>query len=374
MTLRAAVIGAGAMGRHHARVYDALEETVLVGVCDQDAAAADWVAARYRVPQFADHRALLDALQPDIVSVVVPTLRHVAVALDALAAGAHVLVEKPIAPTVADATRLIDAARAQGRVLTVGHVERFNPAIRALRARLMDGALGRVFTIQARRLGPFPARVRDVGVVVDLATHDLDIMRWLVGGEVARVHAETARRIHTEHEDLLCGLLRFAGGEIGLLNINWLTPTKVRELAVTGEGGMFVADYLRQELQFHENVAADRHWESLGVLQGVGEGNMTRLHIPQSEPLAEELRAFAAAVGGGTPPVVSGEDGRAALALALALVEAGRTGTAVDMPGGRMETAGGTATAGGASIGPRLGAGGATTASGPVSIEGGASA
>lgn len=334
MSLRAAVIGAGAMGRHHARVYDALEETTFVGVCDADADAADWVAARYRVPAFTDHRALLEAVRPDIVSVVVPTLGHVPVALDALAAGAHVLVEKPIAPTVAEATRLIDAARAAGRLLTVGHVERFNPAIRALRERLQDGALGRVFTIQARRLGPFPARVRDVGVVVDLASHDLDVMRWLVGGEVVRVQAETARRIHTEHEDLLCGLLRFAGGEIGLLNINWLTPTKVRELAVTGEGGMFVVDYLRQDLHFYQNVAADSHWESFGVLQGVGEGNMTRLHIPPSEPLAEELRAFAAAVADGTPPVVSGEDGRAALALALALVEAGRTGAAVEVGGG----------------------------------------
>lgn len=329
MTLRAAVVGAGAMGRHHARVYDALDETTLVGVCDPDAAAADWVAARYRVPAYADHRALIDGARPDLVSVVVPTLLHVPVALDALAAGAHVLVEKPIAPTVEDATRLIDAARAAGRVLTVGHVERFNPAVRELKARLDDGALGRVFTVQARRLGPFPARVRDVGVVVDLATHDLDVMRWLVGGEVERVHAETARRIHTEHEDLLCGLLRFAGGEIGLLDINWLTPTKVRQLSVTGERGHFVADYLRQDLRFYENVAADRHWESFGVLQGVGEGTMTRLHIPQREPLAEELRAFAAAAAGDAPPVVTGEDGRAALALALALVEAGRRGEAV---------------------------------------------
>lgn len=240
---------------------------------------------------------------------------------------------------------MIALARSARRVLMVGHVERFNPAIIELRRRLQEGALGRVFEIRSRRMGPFPARIRDVGVVIDLAAHDLDIMRWLVGGEVIRVYAETARRIHTEHEDLFSGLLRFAGGEIGALSINWLTPTKVRELSVTGERGMFVADYLRQELDFYENTAADSHWETFGVLQGVGEGNMTRLRVERIEPLAAEIASFARSVLDGSPPEVTGEDGLATLALARAMVESGESGEVrvpepANAPGGETGPAG----------------------------------
>jgi predicted dehydrogenase len=329
MSLKAAVIGVGAMGRHHARVYRELDGVELVGVADPSAENAAFVARRYGVPTFADHREMLAATRPDLVSIVVPTKLHLEVAGDAIAAGAGVLVEKPIAATEDEGRALIAMAREAGVVLTVGHIERFNPAIRALKQKLVDGALGRIFSVRARRTGPFPARVRDVGVVVDLATHDLDIMRWLVGSPVTRIHAETAQRIHTNHEDLVAGLLRFESGEIGLLDINWLTPTKVRELSVTGERGMFVANYLSQELTFFENVAADSHWERYGELQGVGEGNMTRLAIARREPLAAELDAFAAAVRGEAPPVVSGEEGLAALALARAVVRAGREGTIV---------------------------------------------
>jgi UDP-N-acetylglucosamine 3-dehydrogenase len=332
MTIRAAVIGVGAMGRHHARVYHELEATELVGVADPDPGNVDFIARRYRVPTFRDHRELLAVARPEIVSVAVPTALHLTVARDCLAAGAHVLVEKPIAATVDEARTIIDAARAAGRKLTVGHVERFNPAIIALKRRVDEGALGRLFEIRARRMGPFPARVRDVGVVIDLAAHDLDIMRWVIGAPVVRVYAETARRIHTEHEDLLSGLLRFAGGEIGVLNINWLTPTKVRELSITGERGMFVANYLTQELDFYENVHADSHWDDFGVLQSVGEGNMTRLRIERREPLVAQLAAFVAAVVNDGEPAVTGEDGLAALALAGSVVESGRTNRVVHLP------------------------------------------
>ena len=144
-------------------------------------------------------------------------------------------------------------------MLTVGHIERFNPAIRELRRRLEAGELGRIFQISATRLGPFPARIRDVGVVVDLAPHDLDVMRFLVRAEPVRIYAETERRIHTEHEDLFNGTVRFANGVLGVLNINWVTPTKRRVLTVTGERGMYVADYISQDLVFYANPEAQRH-------------------------------------------------------------------------------------------------------------------
>lgn len=327
--LRAAVVGVGAMGRHHARIYSDLADTNLVGIADPNQENADFVAQRYGVPAYADHRDLLSATEPQLVSVAVPTSMHLAVGRDAAAAGAGLLVEKPIAASVAEGQALIAAAREAGVVITVGHIERFNPAVRELKSRLDQGELGRVFEIRARRMGPFPARVRDVGVVVDLAAHDLDIMRWMIGSPVARVFAETTRRVHTEHEDLLSGLLRFENGEIGVLNVNWLTPTKVRELSVTGERGMFLVNYLTQDLEFYENLYADSHWESYGVLQSVGEGNMTRLRIAKYEPLSAEIEAFVSAVRDGADPGVSGEDGVAALALAIDVVESGRSGEVV---------------------------------------------
>jgi predicted dehydrogenase len=327
--IHAGVIGVGAMGRHHARVYSELDETELVAVADVDPVRVETMARRYRVRTYTDYREMLARERLDLVSVAVPTQLHLAVALDVIAAGVHLLVEKPIAPTLEDGQAIVEAAARRGVKFSVGHVERFNPAVIELRRRLERGELGRVFTIHARRMGPFPARVRDVGVVIDLATHDLDVMCWLVGRPVERVHAETARRIHTAHEDLLSGLLRFADGTIGVLEVNWLTPTKVRELSVTGERGMFLVNYLTQDLTFYENNRADGQWETLGILTGVGEGNMVRLCIERREPLQVELASFVEAIRTNTAPLVTGADGLAALALAQTLVEAGRTGAFV---------------------------------------------
>ena len=174
---------------------------------------------------------------------------------------------------------MIEAAAAAGRMLTVGHIERFNPAIRELRRRLDAGELGRIFQISATRLGPFPARIRDVGVVVDLAPHDLDVMRFLVGAEPVRIYAEAERRIHTDHEDLFTGIgASSRTGSLGVLNINWLTPTKQRVLTVTGERGMYVADYITpgpRLLRQPRGVAGDPSTAARRS-RSVTEGEMTR--------------------------------------------------------------------------------------------------
>jgi UDP-N-acetylglucosamine 3-dehydrogenase len=173
-----------------------------------------------------------------------------------------------------------------------------------------------------------------VGVVIDLATHDLDIMRYLLDSEVARIYAETEQEILTGHEDLLSGLLRFENGVIGLLSINWLTPTKIRELAVTGERGMFLVNYLTQDLYFYENDHAESQWGSLGLLRGVSEGNMVRLKIGKQEPLRVEIEAFVQAVLEDEEPAVRGEDGLTALALAQRLVQSGRENRVIALAGG----------------------------------------
>ena len=206
------------MGRNHVRVWDEVVDGVdLVAVADPDPRALRAGHRRARARGFEDAERMLAEEELDLVSIVAPTSLHLPATLAALGAGANVLVEKPIAATREEAQAMIDAAAAAGRMLTVGHIERFNPAIRELRRRLEAGELGRIFQISATRLGPFPARIRDVGVVVDLAPHDLDVMRFLVGSEPVRIYAETERRIHTEHEDLFTGTSAFANGVLGVL-------------------------------------------------------------------------------------------------------------------------------------------------------------
>jgi len=318
--MRAAVIGVGAMGRHHVRVYNEIEGVELAAVADEQAGLAEKEAGRYRVPAYDDYRRMLAEVQPDLVTVAVPTSLHAEVALMALEAGAHVLVEKPIAASLEEGRRMIRRAAELGRVLTVGHIERFNPALLELRRRLQAGELGRVFAVHARRQGTFPARIRDVGVTVDLATHELDAMRCLLESEVVRLYAETQRELHATHEDSVCALLRFANGAVGALEVDWLTPTKIRELSVTGERGMFLVNYVTQDLFFYENAEGSGDWGTLQLLRGVSEGDMIRLSIPKKEPLRAELEAFVRAAAGEGPVVVSGEDGLAALRLAQALV------------------------------------------------------
>jgi UDP-N-acetylglucosamine 3-dehydrogenase len=301
------------MGRNHVRVWD--EEVAgveLVAVADPDSEVLRAATRARPLRGYSDAASMFAEESLDLVSVATPTSLHLPVVLAALATGSHVLVEKPIAATRDEAERMIEAARQAGRILTVGHIERFNPAIGQLRERLTAGELGRIFEVHATRLGPFPRRIRDVGVVVDLAPHDLDVMRYLLGSDPIRLYAETEQRIHTDHEDLFVGVMKFANGAVGVLDINWLTPTKKRTLSVTGEHGMYVADYLSQDLVFFANPAE----------ASVAEGEMVRRRVERREPLAVELQAFAAAVRDGAPAPVDPREALVALLLARAMVDA----------------------------------------------------
>lgn len=324
MMLRVAVIGVGSMGRNHARIYLDLPDVELVGVADASDQAARAIAKRYATHAYTDYAQLLDEQRPDAVTVAVPTVNHFEVALQVIQRGIHILIEKPIAFSVEEGRQLVAAAERAGVQLMVGHIERFNPAVVELKARLTRGEAGRVFQMDARRQGPFPVRLQDVGVVIDLAVHDLDAMRYVSGAEIVRVYAETERRIHSIREDLLSGVVRLADGAIGTLAINWLTPTKIRELHVIGERGMFRVDYLTQDLYFFENATANgSEWETLHVLRGVSEGRMIRHVVAKKEPLRAEQEAFLSAVRGQARVAVTGEDGIKALELAQALIASG---------------------------------------------------
>ncbi len=326
MVLKAAVIGTGSMGANHARVYSGMEDVKLVAASDLDQKQCEMLAEKYRINTYSDYHELLEKEKPDLLSIAVPTANHATVALDCLQAGANILIEKPISSTLEEAKQIISTAKTAKRKLMVGHIVRFNPAVRELKKHLDNKELGRIFQIVCHREGPFPTRIRDVGVVVDLAPHDIDIMRYLSQSEPIRVYAETEQRINTEHEDLLLASLRFKNNITAALNINWLTPTKIREINILGEKGMFRIDDLTQDLYFYENsLATNSIWDSLKTIRGVNPGKMVRFAFDRKEPLKVELSAFADAIKNNSAVPVSGEDGYQALRIALAMVQSGLT-------------------------------------------------
>lgn len=331
MRLKIAVIGAGSMGMNHLRVLrDFDEEQVqVVGIADTYEPNLRNAMSRFHVAGYADYRELLAKTTPNLVAVVVPTHLHFEIASYVLDRGINLLLEKPMASTIEQALALIQLARLRGAKLAVGHVERFNPAITEVNRHLIAGELGQIFHMHARRLGPFPPRIRDVGVTLDLATHDIDVMRYLANAEVEHVYAETQRYIHTSHEDLLLGVLRFTNHTIGMLDVNWLTPTKVRELSITGEKGMYHVNYLTQDVYFYENDYTTTTWDALRSLTGVSEGSMTRLKIQKAEPLRLEYEDVMAAIQQDRLPTVSGEDGMAVLQVVFQLTESKQKGEGI---------------------------------------------
>jgi UDP-N-acetylglucosamine 3-dehydrogenase len=331
--LRAAVVGAGNMGRNHVRVLSELAGADLVAVSDP---AEDNLAIALRgrrgVQGYTDAVAMLEEQEPEFVIIATPTRWHASIATEALGRGIHCLVEKPIADRRDEAEAMVKLAEAHDVHLGIGHIERYNPAIRQLKDRLIRGEGGGVHLLACRRTGPFPDRIRDVGVVTDLATHDVDIMMMLTNSSVTRVYAETAKRIHQTHEDLFTGTLRFEDGQIGLLDINWLTPFKTRELTVVCERGTFIANYLTQELTFYENGhASTQHWDRLASFTGVTEGPVTRYPVQRYEPLRAELEAFMEAVRGKGFNYVPGENGLATLEVTTGLLASAESGQAVDL-------------------------------------------
>lgn len=324
MSIKAGVIGVGSIGQNHARVYNDLPDVKLIWVHDNNPETAERIGKRYDIPYGTNLNELLDNGTPDLVSVAVPTVHHFPVAKETLSRRIHTLIEKPIAHTVAEADELIALAQTENTLLTVGHIERFNPAVRTLKERLEKGIIGEVFRAQARRMSPFPARIQDVGVAVDLSTHDIDILRFITGSDVQRAYAETASII-TPHEDIVDVTLSLHNGVGATLNTSRLTPTKIRELTIHGTHGMFHVNYLTQELYLYHNGNARSTWDSLKNLSGVSEGDVLKIAIAKEEPLKAELAHFVDCVRNGLTPLVSGDDGKKALAVALAIIESGKT-------------------------------------------------
>ena len=328
--LRVGLAGLGSMGRNHLRILSSRPDLVLAAVADPVMAALAGATSQTGAQGFDEPLAMIAEADLDALVIAAPTTAHVPLALAAIARGIAILVEKPLAATTDEAMRIVAAARAAGVPVQVGHVERFNPAVLELGRLIDDGWLSSVYSIASRRAGPFPARIRDVGVTVDLATHDADILSWIAGERPSRVYAETAQRIHATNEDLLFGLLHFPSGATGMLDVNWLTPAKRRQLIVVGEEGMFELDYLTQRLTF-TRATDTTNPRLIGGYAPTFEGEVVELPVTSTEPLAGELEAFVSVVRNGGRPVVDAEDGLWAVAIATSLLTAAAEGRAVDL-------------------------------------------
>ena len=325
--LRAGLIGLGMMGRHHARLLRSLDGVELVAV-------ADPVGDPHKVANGLDlHRSVEDLVKVglDYCVVAVPTRYHEQIGLALAESGVHALVEKPLAPDGEGARRLAEAFSSRRLVGAVGHIERYNPALQHLRARLEQGELGSVYQIVTRRQGPFPARIADVGVVKDLATHDIDLTAWVSRSRFRSVAARTAFKSGREFEDLVAVVGSLEDGTVTNHLVNWLSPMKERVTIVTGEKGAFIADTLTADLTLHANGTVPTPWGSLAEFRGVSEGDMVRYAIAKPEPLRTEHEAFRDAVLGKEADIVTMEQGLATVAVAEAVIASAAGGRTVDV-------------------------------------------
>jgi predicted dehydrogenase len=328
--IRVGLIGLGSMGRNHLRILASMEGARLVAVADPDETALAGATAATGALGFAEPLALLAEADLDAVVIAAPTTTHVGLALAAIDRGIAALIEKPLAATPPEADAIVAASRANGVPIQVGHVERFNPAVLELGRLLGAGWLSSVYAITSRRAGPFPARIRDVGVTIDLATHDVDILSWIARERPTRVFAETAQRIHADHEDLLFGLMSFESGTVAMLDVDWLTPAKRRQLTVVGEEGMFELDYLTQRLTFTRSSELTNPRLIAGYAPTFA-GEVAELPVSNEEPLLAELTAFIQVVRTGDRPVVDVDDGRWAVVVAHALLTSARERRTVEL-------------------------------------------
>lgn len=326
--LRAGLIGLGAMGRNHARVLGSLRGVCLVGVADP---MGDPTGAARGIPVVSTVEQLV-ALGIDYAVVACPTGLHEEVGLALAGAGVHALIEKPLAPTVEAARRLVDAFESAGLVAGVGHIERYNPALLSLRAKLELGELGEPFQVVTRRQGPFPHRIADVGVVMDLATHDIDLTSWVTGSEYTSVAARTVSRSGRPHEDMVVVVGQLANSTVVNHLVNWLSPLKERSTVITGERGCFVADTLHADLTFYANSAVDTEWEALRAFRGVAEGDMVRFAIPKREPLLVEHECFRDAVEGKDSEIVTLRQGLRTVEVSAAVLTSAQLSSTIDVP------------------------------------------
>ncbi|MDO5848268.1 MAG: Gfo/Idh/MocA family oxidoreductase [Methanobrevibacter sp.] len=305
-TVNVGVIGVGAMGYNHARVYYKLENANLLAVSDVSEKTLKKVCKKYDTQGYSDYKELLENPDIEVVSVCVPTTFHHGIVMEAIKHGKHVLVEKPIAFTLEEAEEMIAAAKEKGVILATGHVERFNPAVQKAKELIENDVIGDVVSASAKRVGPFPPRIQDVGVTIDLAIHDLDVMYYLFDEDVTQVYGTMGSILDKcDFEDHAEIMVNFENEATGILEVNWLTPYKRRQIEVTGTDGIISVDYIEQSIDVYGKFAQD-------------------IQIKHEEPLKEELKSFLESVVNNERPVISGEDGLNALKMVIAATKSSK--------------------------------------------------
>ena len=292
MTLRAGVLGLGVMGRHHSRVLNNLEGVDFLGVFDPAESVGPTVEGQ---PVYKNLEEFLD-LGFDYCVVAAPTIYHLDIGTALAERGIHALIEKPVASTTAAASELRDLFSSKNLIGGVGHIERYNPAVQSARKRIEEGILGDIYQISTRRQGPFPGRIADVGVIKDLASHDIDLTAWVSQQKFVSVNARTAHQSGRDHEDMLVAVGTLSGGTITSHTVNWLTPFKERTTVISGEKGALVIDTLTADLTHYQNGTFGESWSGVAAFRGVAEGDVTRFALAKKEPLVAEHEAFRDAV------------------------------------------------------------------------------
>ncbi|MDR1471595.1 MAG: Gfo/Idh/MocA family oxidoreductase [Synergistaceae bacterium] len=304
-TVRVGVVGVGHLGVHHARVYSEILGANLVGVVDVDEERAHNVAENLGVPAYSNLERFLDEARPDALSVVVPTVKHFEVARKAMGRGVNLLIEKPVTARTDEAEELLRIASDHNLVLQVGHIERFNSAVQQIREMVSDPIF-----IQSRRMGPFSSRIADVGVVLDLMIHDVDIILSLVRSEIADMSA-MGRCVRTNNEDIASAQIRFANGAVAHILVSRVTEKRMRTLEITEPERYLMVNYETQDVTLHHCV------------QSPGRGMVEVVEhpvFPKLEPLKLELQDFIRCVREGVEPLVSLRDGKRALEVCVAML------------------------------------------------------
>ena len=320
------VIGVGLMGQNHARIL--AEKGLLAGVVDIVPEVSRAVGAKYGVKHFLSYQDMLKG-DVDAVVVVTPTSTHDKIASDAMRAGKHVLLEKPMTGSSRSLAGLLQLAKQSKVVLAGGFTERFNPAVSFAKQGIQTGEWGELITASTRRVSSLPSRIRDVGVVMDLGVHDIDVVQYIIGAKPKSVYALGGQGKGMRYEDHANILIDFEGGTTGFIEVNWLTPMKVRKLALTCSKNFVEVDYMDQAADVCSS--SFRHFESGNLFNVPIDVDLRRIALKKEEPLKRELADFLSVAASGKEPRVSGASAISTLKIAEAALESLRTGKKVQV-------------------------------------------
>ncbi len=322
--IKIGVVGTGSMGKNHARVCSELDNVELVGIADANIEIAKRIASKFDAEPFVDYKELIHHVDAAIIAT--PTVMHFDIAMDFLNNGKHVLVEKPVCESVEKAEQLTKKAEELGLVLAVGHIERHNPVVNFVKEGMDNKKFGELITITSKRVSNFPGRIRDVGVIFDFGVHDIDVMSYLAG-DVESVYARAGKFNNIEYEDHANIVLNFKNGICGIVEVNWLTPTKIRKLFLTCSESYVEADYINQEVTV--SSSSFKQMDEMNLYRVPIQYNINKVALEKREPLRNEIEDFIDSIQHHKKPLVTGEDGLMALKLVKAATDSYKQGCEV---------------------------------------------